>query len=62
MAHSQPPTKEERKGMKPINSFEALNQWRQLILSQRDPNQTVIYLCQGPGCSAYGGDEVLDGF
>ncbi len=62
MAHSQPLTKEERKGMKPMHSFEALNQWRQLILSQRDPNQTVIYLCQGPGCSAYGGDEVSTAF
>jgi NADH-quinone oxidoreductase subunit F len=45
-----------------LTSFEELNEWRQVILNRRDPNQTVIYLCNGPGCSAYGGDEVYEAF
>jgi NADH-quinone oxidoreductase subunit F len=48
--------------MERITTIESLRQWRQNILDQRDPQQTIVYLCQGPGCSAYGGDEVYEAF
>jgi NADH-quinone oxidoreductase subunit F len=48
--------------MERMNSLEELGQWRESLLNQRDPNQTTIFLCQGPGCSAYGGDEVYGAF
>jgi len=46
--------------MEEIKTFDQLEQWRKTILEQHDPDQTVIYLCDGPGCSAYGSGEVYE--
>jgi len=39
-----------------------LESLRESIIKQRDPNKTVITICGGTGCRAYGGDEVITAF
>ncbi|NLL21213.1 MAG: NADH-quinone oxidoreductase subunit NuoF [Firmicutes bacterium] len=45
-----------------IKTPEELEQVRQGILSQRDPNKPCISVCVGAGCVASGADEVLAAF
>lgn len=49
----------EKQVMERIENFEQLTQWRQTILDGRDPSKTIINLCDGPGCSAYGSGDVF---
>ncbi len=46
--------------MERVKNFEQLHQWHQSLLDLQDPQQTTIYLCDGPGCSAYGSGEVYE--
>ena len=48
--------------MKGIERWDQLEQWRQSLLALRDPRQIILYLCDGPGCSAYGSGEVYEAF
>jgi NADH-quinone oxidoreductase subunit F len=45
-----------------INSPDELQKLRESIISSRDPNQTVITVCGGTGCRAYGADSVITAF
>ncbi|MFH1166253.1 MAG: NADH-ubiquinone oxidoreductase-F iron-sulfur binding region domain-containing protein [Pseudomonadota bacterium] len=45
-----------------LNSPEDLKNFRQEILSKRDPNKPVISICAGAGCIASGADEVIAAF
>jgi NADH-quinone oxidoreductase subunit F len=45
-----------------LNSPEALENFRQEILSKRDPNTPCISICAGAGCIASGADEVIAAF
>jgi NADH-quinone oxidoreductase subunit F len=45
-----------------LNSPEALREFRQAILSKRDPENPCISICAGAGCVASGADEVIDAF
>jgi NADH-quinone oxidoreductase subunit F len=45
-----------------INSPEELEQFRQTLLSQRDPNKPLISICAGAGCLASGANEVIAAF
>ncbi|MFA5316290.1 MAG: NADH-quinone oxidoreductase subunit NuoF [Dehalococcoidales bacterium] len=45
-----------------INSRDELEKLRESIISRRDPDQTVITLCGGTGCRAYGADSIIDAF
>jgi len=45
-----------------LNSPEELHNFRQGILSQRDPNHPSISICAGAGCVASGADEVIETF
>jgi len=45
-----------------LNSPEALQKFRQAILSKRDPNNPCISICAGAGCVASGADEVIAAF
>jgi len=45
-----------------LNSPEALQQFRQTILSKRDPDNPCISICAGAGCVASGADEVIAAF
>ena len=53
-----------RKGiiMARLSSPEELENFRQEILSKRDPNKPCISICAGAGCIASGADEVIDAF
>ena len=44
------------------NSPEELQNFRQEILSKRDPNSPCISICAGAGCVASGADEVIVSF
>ncbi|MFC2173264.1 NADH-ubiquinone oxidoreductase-F iron-sulfur binding region domain-containing protein [Acidobacteriota bacterium] len=48
--------------MPQLNSAEELEQFRQELLSKRDPNRPCISICAGTGCLAYGAAEVIDAF
>ena len=48
--------------MSKIKSLAELESLRESILKQRDPEKTVITICGGTGCRAYGGDEVIAAF
>jgi len=45
-----------------LNSPEALQEFRQAILSKRDPDHPCISICAGAGCVASGADEVIAAF
>jgi NADH:ubiquinone oxidoreductase subunit F (NADH-binding)/(2Fe-2S) ferredoxin/Pyruvate/2-oxoacid:ferredoxin oxidoreductase delta subunit len=45
-----------------IQSPEKLEEFRQEILSKRDPNTPCISICAGAGCLATGAREVIDAF
>jgi len=45
-----------------LNSPEELENFRQEILSKRDPNRPCISICAGAGCIASGADEVIEAF
>jgi len=45
-----------------LNSPEALENFRQEILSKRDPKTPCISICAGAGCIASGADEVIAAF
>ena len=45
-----------------IKTPEELEQVRQGLLSQRDPNKPCISICVGAGCVASGAGEVLSAF
>jgi NADH:ubiquinone oxidoreductase subunit F (NADH-binding)/(2Fe-2S) ferredoxin/Pyruvate/2-oxoacid:ferredoxin oxidoreductase delta subunit len=45
-----------------LNSPEALHNFRQELLSKRDPNTPCISVCAGAGCVASGADEVIAAF
>ena len=45
-----------------LNSPEALENFRQEIVSKRDPNTLCISICAGAGCIASGADEVIAAF
>lgn len=45
-----------------LNSPEELENFRQEILSKRDPNMPCISICAGAGCIASGADEVIAAF
>jgi len=45
-----------------LNSPEALQQFRQKILSKRNPDNPCISICAGAGCVASGADEVIAAF
>jgi len=45
-----------------LNSPEELENFRQEILSKRDPSTTCISICAGAGCIASGADEVIAAF
>ena len=45
-----------------LNSPEALENFRQEILSKRDPEKPCISICAGAGCIASGADEVIAAF
>jgi NADH:ubiquinone oxidoreductase subunit E len=45
-----------------INSFEELEELRQRILSERDPEAPYITVCAGTGCLASGSREVVAAF
>ncbi len=45
-----------------IDSPQALEQFRNEILSKRDPNQPWITVCTGTGCHASGCHQVVDAF
>ena len=45
-----------------LNSPEALQKFRQAILSKRDPDNPCISICAGAGCVASGADEVIAAF
>ena len=52
----------ERDIMARLNSAEALERFRQELLSKRDPQRTCISICAGAGCVASGADEVIAAF
>ena len=45
-----------------LNSPEELENFRQEILSKRDPNMPCISICAGAGCIASGADGVIEAF
>jgi len=45
-----------------LTTPEALENFRQEILSKRDPNNPCISICAGAGCVASGADEVITAF
>ena len=45
-----------------LNSSEELENFRQKILSRRDPSTPCISICAGAGCIASGADEVITAF
>ncbi len=45
-----------------LNSPEEIENFRQEILSKRDPNMPCISICAGAGCIASGADEVIAAF
>ena len=45
-----------------LNSPEALENFRQELLSKRDPQKPCISICAGAGCIATGADEVIAAF
>lgn len=46
--------------MSRLESQKALETYRKKLQKQRDPKRSVISLCAGSGCGAYGTDEVKD--
>jgi NADP-reducing hydrogenase subunit HndC len=48
--------------MAKLRSPADLEQKRQLILSQRDPNKPCVTICSGTGCHALGSDKVSEAF
>ncbi|MGQ9508535.1 MAG: NADH-ubiquinone oxidoreductase-F iron-sulfur binding region domain-containing protein [Thermodesulfobacteriota bacterium] len=46
--------------MQRLNSPQELEKYRQEILSQQNPNQTIITVCGGTGCHAAGCHAVID--
>jgi NADH-quinone oxidoreductase subunit F len=48
--------------MQPLQSIAELEELRQEISSQRDPNQPCVSICAGAGCIASGADEVIAAF
>jgi NADH:ubiquinone oxidoreductase subunit F (NADH-binding)/(2Fe-2S) ferredoxin/ferredoxin len=48
--------------MSRIDSPEALEKLRKVILSKKDPNTPCISICAGAGCVASGADEVIAAF
>ncbi|UCH85747.1 MAG: SLBB domain-containing protein [Candidatus Latescibacterota bacterium] len=48
--------------MAQLSSPEALEAYRQGLLTQRDSNKPCISVCAGAGCLAYGAAEVIDAF
>ena len=45
-----------------LNTPEELTDFRQEIVSKRDPNKPCISICAGAGCIASGADEVIEAF
>lgn len=45
-----------------LQSIKELEQFRQELLSKRDPGKPCISICAGAGCLAYGATEVIDAF
>jgi NADH-quinone oxidoreductase subunit F len=45
-----------------LNSPEELREFRQAVLSKRDPDNPCISICAGAGCVASGADEVIAAF
>ena len=45
-----------------LNTPEELSDFRQEILSKRDPDNHCISICAGAGCVASGADEVIKAF
>jgi NADH:ubiquinone oxidoreductase subunit F (NADH-binding)/(2Fe-2S) ferredoxin/Pyruvate/2-oxoacid:ferredoxin oxidoreductase delta subunit len=45
-----------------LDTPEALESFRQQILSRRDPNNPCVSICAGAGCVASGADEVIAAF
>jgi len=45
-----------------LGSLAELEELRQKILSQRDPNRLCVTICSGTGCQALGSEEVADAF
>jgi NADH-quinone oxidoreductase subunit F len=48
--------------MAQLKSAEELEQFRQELLTNRDPGNPCISVCAGAGCLAYGAAEVIDAF
>jgi len=47
---------------KRLGNTAELENLRQSILSERDPNRTCISICAGTGCRASGAEAVIDAF
>ena len=47
---------------KRIGSLDDLEQLRKRIVSGIDPNKTMVTICGGTGCQAYGSDKVFQAF
>ncbi|MGO9621442.1 MAG: NAD(P)H-dependent oxidoreductase subunit E [Desulfobaccales bacterium] len=54
------PVVAETKGLPRIQSAQDLNDFRDRILSQRDPNQPVVIVCHGTGCLANNSPAVAE--
>ena len=54
--------REEGNNMARLSSSEALENFRQELVSKRDPNKPCISICAGAGCIASGADDVIDAF
>ena len=48
--------------MAKIKSLGELETLRKSIIGKRDPNKTVITICGGTGCRAYGAEKLIDAF
>ncbi len=48
--------------MPKLNSVTDLEEFRQEILTHRDPNKPSVAICSGTGCHAYGSEKVAEAF
>jgi len=48
--------------MPKLNSATDLEEFRQEILTHRDPNKLSVAICSGTGCHAYGSEKVAEAF
>ena len=45
-----------------LNSAGELETLKKSILAKRDPNKTIITVCNGTGCQAYGSKNIVAAF